>query len=49
MISGRDLDWQRVVTDGEWVAMRMEAEGDKARNDEQRERQRDSEGKDSTR
>ena len=49
MISGRDLDWQRVVTDGEWVAMRMEAEGDKARNDEQRERQRDSEGKGSTR
>ena len=49
MISGRDLDWQRVVTDGEWVAMRMEAEGDKARNDEQRERQRDSEGNDGTR
>jgi tetratricopeptide (TPR) repeat protein len=49
MISGRDLDWQRVVTEGEWVAMRMEAEGDKARNDEQRERQRDSEGNDGTR
>jgi hypothetical protein len=26
--------------------MRMEAEGDKARNDEQRDRQRDSEGRD---
>lgn len=49
MISGRDLDWQRVVADGEWVAMRMEAEGDKARNDEQRDRQRDSESNDSTR
>jgi len=47
MISGRDLDWQRVVADGEWVAMRMEAEGDKARNDERRERERDSGGRDS--
>ena len=48
MLSGRDLDWQKVVADGEWVAMRMEEEGDKARNDEQRDRQRDSEGRDST-
>jgi tetratricopeptide (TPR) repeat protein len=48
MMSGRDLDWQRVVADGEWVAMRMEEEGDKARNDEQRDRQRDGEGRDST-
>jgi hypothetical protein len=32
-----------VIADGEWVAMRMEEEGDKARNDEQRDRQRDSE------
>jgi tetratricopeptide (TPR) repeat protein len=47
MISGRDLDWQRVVADSEWVAMRMEEEGDKARNDEQRDRQRDSGGRDS--
>ena len=47
MMSGRDLDWQRVVADGEWVAMRMEEEGDKARNDEQRDRQRDSGGRDS--
>jgi len=47
MISGRDLDWQRVVADSEWVTMRMEEEGDKARNDEQRDRQRDSGGRDS--
>ena len=47
MMSGRDLDWQRVIADGEWVAMRMEEEGDKARNDEQRDRQRDSGGRDS--
>ena len=47
MMSGRDLDWQRVIADGEWVAMRMEEEGDKARNDEQRDRQRDSGANDS--
>jgi tetratricopeptide (TPR) repeat protein len=49
MISGRDLDWQKLIADGEWVARRMEEEGDKARNDEQRERQRDSDSNDSTR
>ena len=49
MISGRDLDWQRLISDGEWVAKRMEEEGDKARNDESRDRNRDSEGRDSTR
>lgn len=40
MINGRDIDWQRLIADGEWIAMRMEEEGDKARNDEQRDRER---------
>ena len=44
MITGRDIDWQRLIADSEWVARRMEAEGDKARNDEQRVRQRDGGG-----
>jgi tetratricopeptide (TPR) repeat protein len=48
MITGRDIDWQRLIADSEWVAMRMEAEGDKARNDEQRARQRDGEGRNGT-
>jgi tetratricopeptide (TPR) repeat protein len=48
MISGREFDWQRLISDSEWVAKRMEEEGDKARNDESRDRNRDSEGKDST-
>ena len=47
MISARDFDWQRLISDGEWVAKRMEEEGDKARNDEARERARDSESNDS--
>jgi tetratricopeptide (TPR) repeat protein len=41
MITARDIDWQRLIADGEWVARRMEEEGDKARDDEQRDRQRD--------
>jgi len=46
MISGKDLDWQRLISDSEWVAKRMEEEGDKARHDEFLDRQRDSEGRD---
>lgn len=48
MISGKEFDWQRLISDSEWVAKRMEEEGDKARNDEVRDRNRDSEGNDST-
>jgi tetratricopeptide (TPR) repeat protein len=42
MISGRDLDWQRLIADSEWIAQRMEEEGDLARRDEARDRDRDS-------
>jgi len=49
IISGREFDWQRLITDGEWIAMRMEEENDKARQDESRERMRDSESSDSPR
>ena len=42
MISGRDLDWQKLLADGEWVGQRMEEEGDLARRDESRDRDRDS-------
>jgi tetratricopeptide (TPR) repeat protein len=45
MISSREFDWQKLISDGEWIAMQMEEEGDKARRDEARERARDSEGK----
>lgn len=36
MISGREFDWQKLITDGEWIAKRMEEEIDKARLDEAR-------------
>jgi tetratricopeptide (TPR) repeat protein len=47
MISARDFDWQKLISDSEWVAKRMEEEGDKARNDEARERARENDSKDS--
>jgi len=49
MVSGREFDWQRLISDGEWIAMQMEEEGDKARRDEARERARESDSSDSTR
>src|SRR6266540_1606362 len=47
MISAREFDWRKLLTDGEWIAIRMEEEGDLARRDESRDRARDSEGKSS--
>jgi len=44
MIAGRDLDWQKLIADGEWVGKRMEEEIDLARQDESREMSRQSEG-----
>ena len=34
MISGRDLDWQRLTADTEWLGIRMEQESDLARRQE---------------
>jgi tetratricopeptide (TPR) repeat protein len=47
MISGRDLNWDKLISDSEWIGKEIEEEGDRARNDEVRDRNRDSEGKDS--
>jgi len=47
MISGREFDWQKLITDGEWIAKRMEEETDKARRDEARTRARENDSKDS--
>jgi tetratricopeptide (TPR) repeat protein len=38
MISGKDLDWQRLTADTEWLGIRMEQESDLARRQEARER-----------
>lgn len=45
MISGRDLDWQRLIADGEWLGKRIEEESDLARQDETREQNRDGSDK----
>lgn len=49
MISGREFDWQKLITNAEWLGKRIEEESDRARSDESRERSRDGEGKDSPR
>lgn len=41
MISGRDVDWQKLIADAEWVGKQTEEEGDRARADESRDRNRD--------
>lgn len=47
MISKREFDWDKLIANGEWIGKEVEEEGDRARLDESRERNRDSEGKDS--
>lgn len=44
MISGRDIDWQKLIAAGEWVGKRMELENDLARRDETMERNRQNDG-----
>jgi tetratricopeptide (TPR) repeat protein len=45
MISGKDLNWQRLTADTEWLGMRMEEESDLARRQEAESRSRDSNGR----
>src|SRR5258707_11850857 len=45
MISGKDLDWQRLTADAEWLGIRMEQESDLARRQEAFENNRDGEGR----
>lgn len=47
MISAKDVDTQKLIANGEWLGKQIEEESDRARRDEFRDRQRDSEGKDS--
>jgi tetratricopeptide (TPR) repeat protein len=45
MISGKDLDWQRLIADTEWLGIRMELESDLARRQEAEARSRESGGR----
>lgn len=41
MISAKDLDWQKLIANGEWLGKQIEEENDRARRDEARERSRE--------
>ena len=45
MISGKDLDWQRLTMDTEWLGIRMEQESDLARRQQAFEQSRYGAGK----
>jgi hypothetical protein len=45
MISGKEIDWQRLTMATEWLGIRMEQESDLARRQEVFENTRDSEGR----
>jgi len=45
MISSRELDWQRLITESEWLGKMMEEEGDRARKQEAEENSRDAGGR----
>jgi tetratricopeptide (TPR) repeat protein len=44
MISGRELDWQKLIAEGEWLGNQMEEEIDRARQDETRQHSRENDG-----
>jgi len=41
MISGKDIDWQRLAANTEWLGIRMEQESDLARRQEAQDNSRD--------
>jgi tetratricopeptide (TPR) repeat protein len=43
-LSGREMDMSKTIVSGEWIAKRMEEEGDNASRDESRDRDRDNDG-----
>jgi tetratricopeptide (TPR) repeat protein len=45
MSDSKDLDWQKLISDGEWLGKRVEEEIDLARRDEREDRLRDSSGR----
>ena len=45
MISGKEIDWQKLTADTEWLGIRMEQESDLARRQEVFENTRDSAGR----
>jgi tetratricopeptide (TPR) repeat protein len=44
MIRSKEINWPLLIADGEWLGKEIDEEGDRARYDEMRERNRDSDG-----
>jgi len=44
MIRSNEIDWPKLIADGEWLGREIDEESDRARYDEMRERQRQSDG-----
>jgi tetratricopeptide (TPR) repeat protein len=42
MLSGKDIDWERLIKDGEWLGKRLEEETDLARRSEREDQLRDT-------
>jgi tetratricopeptide (TPR) repeat protein len=47
MMTGKDLDWEKLTANTEWLGIRMEEESDLARRQEAQDRERDSSNGDS--
>jgi tetratricopeptide (TPR) repeat protein len=45
LISGKDLDWQKLIADTEWLGIRMEQESDLARRQQAYDQSRDGSGR----
>jgi hypothetical protein len=45
MMDNKALDWQKLISDGEWLGKRVEEEIDLARRDEREDRMRDTSGR----
>ncbi len=45
MISGRDVDWQKLIPSGEWLGQRMEEEAERAQRQESQDMSRQGEGR----
>jgi tetratricopeptide (TPR) repeat protein len=46
MLDAKDINWPKLLADGEWLGKRIEQESDDARRQESEDRSRDSDGKD---
>ena len=44
MVRSNEIDWPKLIADGEWLGKEIDEENDRARDDERRERGRENDG-----